>query len=165
MIDIKLEHINNGYAINLSNNKEKDILVAEMPKNVLLNLPEMTTIYEVETEQVSIYRNKEKISTKKCPDYAKRTLIWAHLCRLIEDRNIANIPVITKLNGDVLKECDTLDTILPIFSLLEEPVKQKDIDLEVKLLDTISKCSKQNGNVPQDVWEGFIATFDVFKGD
>ena len=61
MIDIKLEHINNGYAINLSNNKEKDILVAEMPKNVLLNLPEMTTIYEVETEQVSIYRNKEKI--------------------------------------------------------------------------------------------------------
>jgi len=165
MIDVRQLHIDNGYFVKLTNNKERNICVAKIPANIFVDLPETTTIYEMEDERVSVYRNKRKFLSKRCPNYAIRVMVWSHLLRMLEDRNMYSIPVVAEDNGTILKDCTNLDTILPITSLLEEPEIHNNVELEIKLLDAIAKCSKSGVEPPKEVLEGFVASVNMFKGD
>lgn len=167
MINATFEHIDNGYFVSIGNTKEKNICVLDMPENIFIDLPKTTTIYEMEDEKVSVYRNKQKFLSKTCPNYSKRVVIWAHILRLMEDRNLINVPVILKEFGkeDFVIPID-FDSAKHVFQLLEEPELHQDVELELKLLQTIENVAKTKNNaIPREVIEGFIVSMNVFKGE
>lgn len=165
MIDSKLEHVANEYYIKLSNNKERNICVVTMPENIFLEYPEVTSIYELDSDKITIYRNKEKFLSKSCPDYAKRTVMWSHMLRLMEDRNLLNAPVVIEDIEQKIVECDSIESA--ITKLLVEPDSSNDVELEVKLIDTIAEIARGNKGqvVPEDILEGVNICLEVFRGD
>lgn len=165
MIDIKQEHIDNEYYIKLSNNKERNICVVEIPQNIFLKIDKTTLIYELENGKVNVYKDKEKLFTKNCPNYTKRVLIWSHLARLLGDRDAVDVPVVTDDCGTILDDCDSLYEINPILKILDEPETYKDVELETRLIESISKYNSAGFEPPQDVLDGFLACVEIFKGD
>lgn len=167
MIDARTAHIANEYYIKMTNNQEQDICVVDMPLNIIIEAPEMTTIYEMDDKSVSIYRNKEKFLTQECPNYAKRVLVWAHILKLVDARELANTPVVVEQFTKNIVECDSLMTIEPVFSLLKEPDSHTDTELEIKLLTFIGDSTKfsRTKEIPKDIVEGFTVCMKIFRGD
>lgn len=171
MIDTKQAHIDNGYYIKLTSTKEKNICVVTMPENLVLNLPELTTIYEMEDGKISVYRNKQKFLTKKCPNYARRIAIWGHICRLTEDRGLVSIPIvfehIDKETSEKLTEVfEDFGNMKPLACALEEPSLHTDTELEMRLHDIISDIAHNRTNtIPDDILEGYTVSMNIFRGE
>lgn len=164
MIDVKQIHIDNDYFIEMSNNQESNICVVKLPGNIIEDLPEITTIYELEDEKISVYRNKQKFLSKFCPNYAKRVAVWAHILKLIEGRFLDGVPVVITNKNDK-KIYDNINTVEPIYMVLSEPDLHTDVELESILMCAIASLAKNEGQVPAEVVEGFKVCANIFMGD
>lgn len=167
MIDVIQTHIDKDYCIKVSGNTDKDICVITMPKNICIDVPELTSIYESMNGVLSIYRNKQKFLSKECPNYAIRASVWAHVIKLAIIRNIDAIPVVTKSpSGETINVYENFNTFHPINDVLREPDLHADVELEILLMNTISDAVKGKINsIPESVLEGFTVADEIFKGE
>lgn len=150
--DLIKYHVDKDYFVKVKKIDDK-MITATFPENNTFRpyLPKLLKTYIISYDSIEIYGCDGTKVSKKVPIYTKRLIIL---------RDITSVAAIYGITSDLIlsynAKDERLDEKTNLLSLMREPEAQKDIELEIKLLDVLVKTvNDEDFEVSDEIMDGF----------
>lgn len=148
-------HIENGYFAKVSKVLHIRGLIVDFPKNIFMKKAEQKITYELDDNQLNIYKDGSKSESIECPDYALRFLVATDVTIQMHSRRMDK----SLIRGfDAEGICISSEQDKSSISDLIQPSKNpKTRQLEFIFSNALTDFQENQGKgeIPESVIEGF----------
>lgn len=147
-------HFDNDYFVTIKTDKTNTVCIVKFPENIFQEAFATELMYEIEDEKVTVYKDREKLLSQNCPNYAKRMFIWLDILKRMDKTGISTELIRAYDKDEVQMESHILDTAT-ILAILKPP-DDSERPLEDKLIKSaIAYANKDVLAIPEDILDGY----------